>query len=157
MMLNRYISRYLLALFALLALSACKPIDDGLPRQLMTEWSEKHLIFVADSRMGKVRSYFLGNGAPVLFAQTRGVRRTSVRDLQLDANLGQLWVLGDDGVSLHDAKTLSLRKYFPVEAADAATLSINGDRVVLLDQAGDEVGRIDGRTTVAVALPTRAY
>jgi hypothetical protein len=146
---RRFFSFPLYALVGVV-LAACEPAQ--VPRQQLVEWSGQSLLFIADSRIGRVRSFFLGNGAPVYFAQTRGVGRASVRDLQLDAPRGQLWVLGDAGVDVHEARGLALQKHFTLDARDArdvSALRIEADRVVLVSATGEEVGQIDSRTLLA--------
>ena len=139
----------LLALLAPL-LAGCLPADRAIPRQMIVEWPEKHLLFIADERIGSVRVFHLGAGAPVLVAQTRNFERSTVRDIKLDAARQQLWVLGTDGVYVHDAQNLALQKRIPLDARGVAEMRIEDGGVLLL--AGDKVvlGRIDTATLLAV-------
>ena len=114
----------------------------------MLEWPEQHLLFVADSQQGKVQSFFLGNGAPVPFAQTHDPQRSSVRDLQLDTQRGQLWVLGDNGISVHKARGLILQKHIVLDAQRVSALRIDEGCVWLLDDTGERIGQIDRRMLV---------
>ena len=125
---GRRVCQYsLLALVAYL-LVACQSADQLIAAQRVVEWPEQHLVYIADSRTGQVRSFFLGNGAPVFFAQTRSAQRTSVRDLRLDSQHNQLWVLGDDAVDIYDARGLVLQKRLPLDAQDASALGIEAKR-----------------------------
>lgn len=143
------ISKYLLLLVALPLQVACVPETGTTARQHVIEWPEQHLLFIADSRVGRVRSFFLGNGAPVSFAETRGVGRISVRDLQLDSQRGQLWVLGDDGVSVYDAHGLKLLRRIPLGAERVSSLRVESDCVLLLAVSGKQVGQIEHRSAFA--------
>ncbi len=137
-------------LMAILAvpLAACLPVEDVLPRQHVVEWPGQRLLFVADERAGRVQSFHLGSGAPVACAQTRQSRHSRVRDMQLDVPHGKLWVLGYNGISVYDARSLVLQRYIPVEGASISALRIEGDRVVLLAGSGTTVGEIDSRSSV---------
>ena len=143
------VSRYLLLVVFLPMLAACLPENEMMARQYVVEWPEQHLLFIADSRVGKVQSFFLGSGAPVASAQSHDAQRSSVRDLQLDAQRGQLWVLGDDGVSVHKARGLVLQKHISLDTQQVSTMRIEDGRVVLFDDTGERVGQIDPRTLVA--------
>ena len=121
-------------------LAACQPADtqvaSGAVRQHVVEWPEQRLLFIADSRAGRVQAFHLGHGAPVPLAQAPGHARAVVRDLQLDERTGQLWVLGDDGVSVYDARDLALQKHIPLATGKMATLRIESAGVGLIDAAG---------------------
>jgi hypothetical protein len=130
-------------------LLGCQSSKQALPSQSVLEWPEQHLLFVADSRQGKVQSFFLGSGAPVPFAQTHDPQRASVRDLQLDTQRGQLWVLGDDGISVHKARGLIRQRHIPLDGQLVSALRIDAGSVWLLDGAGERIGQIDQRTLVA--------
>jgi hypothetical protein len=142
---RRRISQYVLFPFLLSLLAACQPINQVSSRQKVIDWPEQRLVFVADGWSGRVRSFLFGNGAPVLFAQTKSIQRASVRDLRLDSSRGQLWVLGDNAVFLHDARSLGLQKRFPLELKVSA-LRIDADCVKLLDAAGETIGQVDSQT-----------
>jgi len=134
-------------------LAACLPAERANPRQMIVEWPEQHLVFMADERIGSVRAFHLAGGAPVLAAQTRVFERSTVRDIKLDASRGQLWVLGADGVYVHDAHSLALRKRIPLDARDAAEMRVENGGIVLL--ASDQVvlGRIDAASLLASWRP----
>ena len=136
-------------LLSLFMLAACEPAERSVARQVVVEWPEQHLVFVADTRVGRVQSYRMGNGAPVLFAQTQGIRRSNVRDIRLEPLRNQLWVLGGNGVYLYEAHGLALQKQFPLAAQKVSALRVEADRLVLLDKDGDAVGQIDRETLVA--------
>ncbi|MEI7430562.1 MAG: hypothetical protein WCL27_08900 [Betaproteobacteria bacterium] len=114
--------------FVAYILVACQFEDQLIPVQRVVEWPEQRLVFIADSRTGQVRSFFLGNGAPVLFAQTRRDQRSSVRDLRLDSQHQQLWVLGDDSVDVYEARNLMLQKRLPLDAQEVSVIGIAADR-----------------------------
>lgn len=140
-----------LLLFCLLPLFvACLPADRAMPRQMVVEWAEKRLVFVADERIGSVRAFSLGSGAPVLVAQTRTFERSTVRDIKLDAARRQLWVLGADDVYVHDAQSLTLLKRIPLEARDVSEMRIEDGDVTLLTTGKIILGRIDMTTRVAL-------
>ena len=144
--------RVLYVLFALLALAACESAEKPVARQVVVDWPEENLVFVADSRVGRVQSYRLGGGP--LVAQTQGVRRASVRDIRLEPLDNRLWVLGNDGVYLYAARGLVLQKQFPLGVRKISALRIEAGGVLLLDQSGVAVGRVDSATLVASwALP----
>jgi len=124
----------LLAFVAYL-LVACQSSEQSVPTQRVVEWPEQHLVFIADSRTGQVRSFFLGNGAPVLFAQTRSDQRRSVRDLRLDSQQQQLWVLGDGSVDVYEARNLTLHKRLPLDAEEVASSSITKGRELFVARA----------------------
>ena len=146
---GRHLSHYsLLACLALL-LTACLPADEISLRQSVREWPEQRLVFIADSRLGRVQSFHLGGGAPVPFALTHGNQRASVSDLQLDAQRGQLWVLGDDGVSVYDARRLVLQKRVLFDTQNISALRIEAGRIVLIAKSGEQVGQIDSTTLAA--------
>lgn len=138
------------AAFLLPLLAACQPAERATPRQMVIEWTEKHLVYIADERIGGVRVFHLGSGAPVLVAQTRSFERSSVRDIKLDAARGQLWVLGSDGVYLHDATSLRQLKRIPLDARDVVEMRIEDDGVILLATGNVMLGRIDTATRVAL-------
>ena len=146
---ERRVSQCSLFLVLLSLLAGCQSGNRALPLQSVLEWPEQHLLFVADSRQGKVQSFFLGSGAPVPFAQTHDPQRSSVRDLQLDTQRGQLWVLGDDGISVHKARGLIRQRHIPLDVQTVSALRIDGGSVWLLDGAGEAIGQIDQRTLVA--------
>jgi hypothetical protein len=138
------------AAFLLPLLATYLPAEHAAPRQIVLEWTEKHLVYIADERIGGVRAFHLGNGAPVLVAQTRSFERSSVRDIKLDAARGQLWVLGNDGIYLHDAQSLQQLKRIPLDARDVAEMRIEDDGVILLATGGVILGYIDTATRVAL-------
>lgn len=146
-----------LLLLVLPLLAACLPAERANPRQIIVEWPEQHRVFMADERTGSVRAFHLAGGAPVLAAQTRVFERSTVRDIKLDAPRGQLWVLGADGVYVHDAHSLALRKRIPLDARDVAEMRVEihveGGGIVLL--ASDQVvlGRIDAASLLASWRP----
>jgi len=146
---GRRVSQYSLLLVLLSLLLGCQSSDLVLPLQSVLEWPEQNLLFVADSRQGKVQSFFLGSGAPVPFAQTHDPQRASVRDLQLDTQRGQLWVLGDDGISVHKARGLIRQRHISLDGQVVSALRIDAGNVWLLDRAGERIGQIDQRTLVA--------
>lgn len=138
----------LLMAILVVPLAACLPVEDDLPRQHVVEWPEQRLLFVADERAGRVQAFHLSSGAPVVFAQTKQSRHSRVRDMQLDVPHGKLWVLGYNGISVYDARSLALQRYIPLEGASISGLRIEGDRVVLLAGSGTTVGEIDSRSSV---------
>ena len=146
---GRRVSQYSLFAVLLCLLLGCQSSKQALPSQSVLEWPEQHLLFVADSRQGKVQSFILGSGAPVPFAQTHDPQRANVRDLQLDTQRGQLWVLGDDGISVHKARGLIRQKHIPLNGQTVAAMHIDTDTVWLLNGAGERVGQIDPRMLVA--------
>lgn len=131
-------------------LFACLPAERANPRQMTIEWPEKRLLFIADERVGSVRVFQLGAGAPVFVAQTRSFERSTVRDIKLDAVRGQLWVLGADGVYVHDPLTMRLQKRIPLDARDVVEMRIEDGGVTLLASGDVELGRIDTATLLAV-------
>lgn len=114
------------------------------PAQHLVEWSEQNLLFVADERSNRVQSFQLTAGVPAAFAQSRRHPHSRVRDMQLDARRGKLWVLGHNGVSVYEARSLMLERFIPLEGGSIAALRIDGDKVVLVAASGDPVGEIDG-------------
>jgi hypothetical protein len=142
----------LVLLFSLLA--ACLPADRVNPRQIVVEWPEKHLVFIADERIGSVQAFYLGAGAPVLAAQTRVFERSTVRDIKLDPARGQLWVLGADAVYVHEVRNLALQKRIPLDARDVAALHIENGGVTLLTVDGVMLGRIDTASLLALWRPS---
>lgn len=146
---GRRISQCSLFFTLVFLLAGCQSGNRALPLQSVLEWPEQNLLFVADSRQGKVQSFFLGSGAPVPFAQTHDPQRSCVRDLQLDTQRGQLWVLGDDGISVHKARGLIRQKHIPLDGQVVTALRIDAGGVWLLDGAGEAIGQIDQRTLVA--------
>lgn len=138
--------RLFLALLAV-PLTACLPVEDtAAPGQHLVEWSGQHLLFVADERSSRIQSFHLGTGTPVVYAQTRSHQHSRVRDMQLDAQRGRLWVLGYNGVSVYDARSLVLQRYIPLEGASISAMRIESDRVVLVAGSGIPVGEIDSRS-----------
>ena len=146
---GRRVSQYSLFAVLLCLLLGCQSSKQVLPSQSVLEWPEQHLLFVADSRQGKVQSFILGSGAPVPFAQTHDPQRRAVRDLQLDTQRGQLWVLGDNGITVHKARGLILQKHIPLDVQTVSALRIDAGSVWLLGWAGERIGQIDQRTLVA--------
>lgn len=157
---NRFrIGQYSLTLFALLSLIACQRAPIVHASQSVLEWPDQRLLFVADSRQGKVQSFLLdGNGTPAPFAQTHDPQRSSVRDLKLDPQRGRLWVLGAEGVFVHKARGLVLQKHLVLDTRMVANLSIDGNRVWLLDSSGRRVAQIDAAslTTSTQAVGRRS-
>lgn len=142
--------RLSLASLLVLSLAACLPAERTVPRQIVVEWPARHLAFIADERVGSVKAFRIGAGAPVLVAQSSPFSRSAVLDLQLDAARGRLWVLGRDSVDLHAAEGLALRKRLPLDARAVARLRVEGDGVVLLAAGGEILGRIDPARLIAV-------
>ena len=131
-MLRRRVSQCSLFFVLLSLLAGCQSGNRALPLQSVLEWPEQHLLFIADSRQGTVQSFFLGSGAPVPFAQTHDPQRASVRDLQLDTQRGQLWVLGDNGITVPKARGLILQKHLPLDVQTVSALRIAAGSVWLL-------------------------
>lgn len=129
---------------AALWLAACGPVARGPGQPVLVEWKEQRLVFVADHRMGMVRSFFLSNGSPVFFAQSPHGERSSVRDLQVDPAKGELWVLGDDGVTVYSARELKRLRHYAVDIGRADRLQRDADGVVLLSASGERLARIRG-------------
>ena len=128
-------------------LIACQRSPIVHANQSVLEWPEQRLLFVADSRQGKVQSFLVRNaGAPIPFAQTHDPQRSSVRDLKLDSQRGRLWVLGAEGVFVHKARGLVLQKHLVLDTRNVASLSIEGDWVWLIDDSGRRLARIDAAT-----------
>jgi hypothetical protein len=130
---------------SVMLLAACQPADVRAPRQSVVEWAEQHLLFVADERSSQVRAFHLGNGAPVPLAESRSGGHARVRDMQVDAQLGRLWVLGYSGVSVFDARTLVLQRFIPLEGAHLSSMRLEGGRVRLFSASGEAAGEIDRR------------
>ena len=139
--------RGLLVVASVLMLAGCLPVDSQVqvPRQSLVEWPGQRLVFVADERTSLVRSYYLGNGSPVAFAQSRSGGHARVRDMQLDEAGGRLWVLGYNGVSVFDARRLTLERFIPVDGAHLSSLRLEGLSVRLIAESGESVGEIDRR------------
>lgn len=101
-------------LFALL-LTACSAPPGGMPPQQVTiPWPEAHRLYVADSRQGVVRAFSTWD-TPRAAAEGRAPGRRSVLDMKLDKAHGRLWVLGPDGLYLHDATSLVLLRHYPAQ------------------------------------------
>lgn len=147
------IRQYLLPALLVPWLAACLPSERPAPRQTIVEWPAQRLLFIADERIGSVRAFHLGGGAPVLAAQTRTFERSSVRDIQLDPARGRLWVLGADAAYVHDAHSLALQKRIPLDARDVAGMRIENGGVTLLASDDVPLGRIDAATLLAVWRP----
>ena len=130
-----------------LMLAACEPPGPVVARQVVVYWPEQQLVFVADTRLGRVQSFRMGSGA--LLALTPPIRRSSVRDIRLEPARDKLWVLGGDAVYLYDARTLALRQQFPLAAQKVAALRIEEGQLLLLDKTGASIGQIDSETLVA--------
>lgn len=150
-------SRHIMALGFLLSffvLAGCEPAGSRVPRQLVAEWPEQQLVFVADSRPGRVRAFRMGAvGAPALLAQTSGIGRSSVRDIRLESSRQQLWVLDGHGVYLFEAHGLTLQRHFPLDSHKVSALRVEAGRVLLLDKSGASVAQIDSETLVASWQP----
>jgi len=129
------VCQYSLLSLVVYLLLGCQSSDRPIPSQQVLEWPEQRLVFIADSRTGQVKSFFLGNGAPVLFAQTRSDQRTSVRELRLDSSHNQLWVLGENNVEVYEARNLALQKRLPLDAQEIASAGIATDRGVFFAKA----------------------
>jgi hypothetical protein len=134
-----------MCLVSAMLLAACQPAEVRAPRQSVVEWAEQHLLFVADERSSQVRAFHLGNGAPVPLAESRSGGHARVRDMQVDAQLGRLWVLGYSGVSVFDARTLVLQRFIPLEGAHLSSMRLEGGRVRLFSASGEAAGEIDRR------------
>ncbi len=141
----RTVFRGFLAVASVVVLAGCLPVEAQMPRQSLVEWSGQRLLFVADERTSMVRSYYLGNGSPVAFAQSRSGRHARVRDMQIDEAGGRLWVLGYNGVSVFDARRLTLERFIPVDGAHLSSLRLEGRRVRLIAESGEVVGELDRR------------
>ena len=145
-MYNNRFGEYLLLVVALGFLVALASPPTGQPsiptRQSIAEWPDQRLLFVADERMGRVRSFLVGNGAPVPYAVSESGARRSVRDLQLDVASGQLWVLGDDGITIYAARDLKPLRHIALDTGRVERLARNGGDIVLLAAGGEQVGRI---------------
>lgn len=149
---GRRVGQYLLLLLLAYLLIACQRAPIVHASQSVLEWPEQRLLFVADSRQGKVQSFLLaGDGTPVPFAQTHDPQRSSVRDLKLDVQRGRLWVLGAEGVFVHKARGLVLQKHLVFDTRKVASLVIDGDWVWLLDESGRRVAQIDAATLTTSA------
>jgi hypothetical protein len=144
---DKFLGKFLLPLLFILA--ACEPADLIVARQVVVEWPEQHLVFVADSRLGRVQSYRTEGAGPLLLAQTPGLLRSNVRDIRLVPLRNQLWVLGGNGVYLYEARGLALQKHYPLDARKVSVLRIDAGRVLLVDKSGEPVGQIDSETLVA--------
>lgn len=151
---GRSVSQWLSAVFFLIfLLVACQPAGHVIPRQMVVEWAEKRLVFIADERNGSVRAFHLGASAPVFVAQTRCFERATVRDVKLDAMRGQLWVLGAESVYVHDVHGLVLLKRIPLDARDVAEMHIENGEVVLLASGGIVLGHVNTEARLAVWRP----
>lgn len=145
--------RYLLGGGVAMLLMACLPVDEILPGQLaldrpvaerrVLEWPDQNLLFVADSRMGRIQAYRLGGAQPKFSAQSEVASRTWVLDLKLDTESGMLWVLGDDGVSVYDARSLVLHKHIPLARNTVNSLRITDRQVSLVARDGVPIGVVD--------------
>ena len=131
------------------------PANTPASRQVVAEWSGEQLSFVADSRMGRVQSFRPGRNGREFFAQTDIAVRRWVNDVKIDPQTAQLWVAGDDGISVYDARTLVLQKHIVVTAQAVATLRLEDDRIVLLAANGSTVGFIDRVGLLAQLPPAR--
>lgn len=141
------VGQYSLLLLMAYLLLGCQPSPISRVSQSVLEWPEQRLLFVADSRQGKVQSFLLGdNGLPRPYAQTHDPQRTSVRDLKLDTQRGRLWVLGEEGVFVHKARGLVLQKHLVLDTRNVASFSIERDWVWLIDGSGRRIARIDPGT-----------
>ena len=158
-MFGQNLTRYLLVVGGALLLAGCLPVDEmvfgrttlappAAPRHV-AQWADQQLMFVADSRMGRVQSYQLGGPQPVFQAQTEIASRRWVLDLQIDAKGGQLWVLGDDGLTVHDARTLALQAHIPLIPNTVASMRIEDGQISLVSGDGTSVGAVDCRTLLA--------
>lgn len=128
------------------------PTNIQASRQVSAEWPGEQLRFVADSRMGRVQSFRPGRSGPEFFAQTEIAARRWVNDVKVDPQRAQLWVAGDDGISVYDAHTLVLQKQIAVTSEVVASLRLGGERVILLAANGTSIGHIDLSTLLA-SLP----
>lgn len=100
---------------AALFLAACTAAPDGTSaRQVTVPWDEIHRVYVADSRQGVVRAFSTWD-TPRAAAEGRAPGRRSVLDMKLDKAHGRLWVLGPDGLYLHDATSLVLLRRYPAQ------------------------------------------
>lgn len=129
------------------------PANAPAGRQIVAEWSGEQLRFVADSRMGRVQSFRPGRRGLEFFAQTEIAARRWVNDVKIDPQRAQLWVAGDDGISVYDAHTLILQKHVAVISQGVATLRLEDDRVTLFAANGSTLGHIDC-TSLLASLPT---
>ena len=158
-MFGQNLPRYFLAIGCALLLAGCLPVDEMVFGRMtitppastrhVAQWADQQLMFVADSRMGRVQSYRLGGAQPAFQAQTEIASRRWVLDVQLDAKSGQLWVLGDDGVTVHDAQTLVLQAHIPLTANTVTSMRIEDGQISLVSGDGTPVGTVDCRTLLA--------
>lgn len=109
----------------------------GGAEQHRIEWSEEHLLFVADDRNGWVRVFDLRNGMTPRAVLTAPGRR-AVLDLALDARRERLWVLGDDALYVYDACGLvaSQRLAVPANTGPGRRLELAMDGSVYLLDVG---------------------
>lgn len=111
-------------------------------------WPEEQLVYVADGRIGTVLAMSLQDQSRLL-ARTQVPTRTRVLDLQLDKARNLLWVLGPDGVDVHDAHSLVVRKHIALPRGEVTSLQRDEYGVSLLSASRELRGRIDGRTLIS--------
>ena len=129
---GRRLGQYLFLVLSALLQLACHSAEHAVARQQVLEWPQQRLLFIADERTGQVRSFFLGHGAPVPFAQTRSAERSSVRELHLDQQRSQLWVLGEATIDVYDARDLALQRRLPLASPEAARFSSEANPAVTI-------------------------
>lgn len=149
------VARRLLALLSLgmallvsLLLAACSSASAP-PRQFVAEWQEGRLLFLADGRNGRVRAFSLVGTAPIPLGEFRTAASGGVRDLVLDPQSGQLWVLGADQLELFDARRRQSLERWPLAAGSVTALRLDGNGVLLLAADGAPTARIEGRASRA--------
>jgi len=137
----------LLAALLLALIAACA--DAGkLPRQFVAEWQEARLLFIADGGSARVRVFSLAALAPVPLGELRPQARSGVSDLALDAQRGELWVLGSEQLELFDARRRQSLGRWPLPAATVAALLVDGKGVLLLAADGRRLGHCAGESGV---------
>lgn len=137
-----------MALFVSLLLAACSAASAP-PRQFVAEWQEGRLLFLADGRNGRVRAFSLVGTAPIPLGEIRSAASGGVRDLLLDPQSGQLWVLGADQLELFDARRRQPLERWPLAAGSVTALRLDGNGVLLLAADGTPTARIAGRAVLA--------
>lgn len=137
----------LLAALLLSLIAACA--DAGkLPRQFVAEWQEARLLFIADGGGARVRVFSLAALAPVPLGELRPQARSGVSDLALDAQRGELWVLGSEQLELFDARRRQSLGRWTLPAATVAALRVDGKGVLLLAADGRRLGHCAGESGV---------
>lgn len=122
--------------------------------QRVVEWPESDRLFLADARNGTVRVFDTRNG-PVPYGQLMARERRSVRDMRLDADAAELWVLGDDALYRYDGRMLTLleRRDLPAAVDAWETLEL-ADAAVFLVSATQRLRLSGPRTDDRAISPT---